>query len=302
MSVKFHFVNVGDGDCTIVDFPERTVTETGQKKNARVTMVDIHHYDDHYEYENIIDYYTQNFGNRSIFRFICTHPHKDHLKGVRQLFEDSGISIINFWDLEHKFEPPKEGAEWEEYKEDWEKYCILRKMRDEDGLCIRRYWDHNKDIKYWDEDRIQIFSPSTELYKLAHRKEDGTDRGPEEVEIHTMPYVLLIRINNLKVLLASDANQKCWDFIVNKHRNEISNIDILKAAHHGAETGFYEEAVKVMKPRYIIFSRSQESDEKYNVDDKYLKLCPQAKIYKTFEMGSFILKCPFNNPQEIELI
>ncbi len=57
-----------------------------------------------------------------------------------------------------------------------------------------------------------------------------------------------------------------------------------------------------MKPKYIIFSRSQESDKKYNVDDKYLKLCPQAKIYKTFKMGSFGLECTFNSPQEIKLI
>lgn len=209
MSAKIHFINVGDGDCTIVDFPERQWINTGKKIEDRVMMVDIHHHDYHSEYENIINYYTQNFSYRPVFRFICTHPHKDHLKGVKKLFEDSGISIINFWDLEHKFEPPKEGAEWEEYKEDWETYCALRKIRDEDELCIRRYWDHNKNIKYWDEDRIQILSPSTELHKLAHKKEDDIDRQPEEVEIHTMPYVLLIRINNIKVLLASDANQRC---------------------------------------------------------------------------------------------
>jgi len=302
MSIKFHFLNVGDGDCTIVDFPERQWVSTGEKIDSRIMMIDIHHHDDHYEYENIIDYYKQNFGYRSIFRFICTHPHKDHLKGIRKLFEDSGISIINFWDLEHEFEPQKEGTEWEEYKEDWEIYCKLRKTKDEERLCVRRYWDHNKNIKYWDEDRIQILSPSIELYKLAHKKEDGTDRCPEEIEIHTMPYVLLIRINNLKVLLSSDANQRCWDFILNKYRNDISNIDILKAPHHGSESGFHKEVIKVMKPKHIVFSRSRESDNKYNAEYEYLRICPRAKIYKTFKEGSFILECTFSNPQRINFI
>jgi len=294
MSVKFHFLNVGDGDCTIIDFPKRVVKNTGKIKNARVMMVDIHHHDDHYEYENIIDYYKQNFGYRAIFRFICTHPHKDHLKGIKKLFEDSGISIINFWDLEHKFEPQKEGIEWEEYKEDWEMYCKLRKIKDKKKLCVRRYWDHNKNIKYWDEDRIQILSPSRELYRLAHEKEDGTERFPEEVEVHTMPYVLLIKINNLKVLLSSDANQKCWDFILNKYKNDISNIDILKTPHHGRSSGFHEEAVKIMKPKHIVFSCTSDTDNEYGAEKEYKKIVPDARFYKTYLDGTVILDCDFD--------
>ncbi|BCX14581.1 MAG: hypothetical protein KatS3mg088_264 [Patescibacteria group bacterium] len=294
--VNFHFLDVGDGDCTIVDFPERVVKSTGKTKNARVMMVDIHHHDDHNDYEHVINYYKQNIGDRSIFRFIATHPQKDHIKGIKQLFEDYGIEILNFWDLEHDFEPDKGDEYWEDYKDDWEKYCEIRVMKDEEGLCVRRYWDHQSGIQYWDEDRIEILSPSKELYQFVHYTEEGEKRSKEEIGelINNMSYVLLVRINNLKVLLAADAEEKCWEYILKKHKKKIENIDILKAAHHGRLSGFHEEAVKIMRPKHIVFSCSSDTDHEHGAEDEYKKIVPDAEFYKTYHYGTIVLNCDFN--------
>lgn len=295
MSVKIHFLNVGDGDCTIVDFPKRVVKSTGKTKNARVMMVDINHHDNHNDYEHVINYYKQNFGSRPIFRFIATHPHKEHIKGIKHLFEDRGIKVVNFWDLEHDFEPAQEGKEWEDYKEDWEKYCNLRKMKDEEGLCVRHYWDHQSRIKYWDEDRIEILSPSKELHKFVHYTEDGKKRSKEEIGqlLNNMSYVLLIHINDLKVLLAADAEEKCWEYILKKYKEKIKDVDILKAAHHGRLSGFHGEAVKIMKPKHIIFSCTLNTDYKYGAEDEYKKIVPDAEIYKTHLYKTIVLDCDF---------
>ena len=294
--VNFHFLNVGDGDCTIVDFPERVVKNTGKTKNVRVMMVDIHHHDDHNDYEHVINYYKQNIGDRSIFRFIATHPQKDHIKGIKQLFEDYGIEILNFWDLEHDFEPDKGDEYWEDYKDDWEKYCEIRVMKDEEGLCVRRYWDHQSGIQYWDEDRIEILSPSKELYQFVHYTEEGEKRSKEEIGklINNMSYVLLVRINNLKVLLAADAEEKCWEYILEKHKEKIENIGILKAAHHGRLSGFHEEAVKIMRPKHIVFSCSSDTDDEHGAEDEYKKIVPDAEFYKTYLYGTIVLNCDFN--------
>lgn len=291
-----HFLNVGDGDCTIVDFPERVVTNTNKKKNARVMMVDIHHHDDHDNYEHVINYYKQKFGKRSIFRFITTHPQRDHIKGIKRLFEDQDIEVLNFWDLEHEFEPDKTGEHWEDYKEDWEKYCELRKMRDEDGLCVRRYWDHQSGIQYWDEDMIEILAPSKKLYKFVHYTDDGHKRSKEEIGqlINNMSYVLLLHINDLKLLLAADAEEKSWEYILEKHREKIKDIDILKAAHHGRLSGFHEEAVKIMKPKHIVFSCTSDTDDEHGAEDEYKKIVPNAKFYKTYLHGTVVANCDFD--------
>lgn len=293
MDVQFYFLNVGDGDCTIVHFPPRELQlDQNTKFDERIMMVDIHHHDNHNNYEDVIDYFKTNFPGKSIFRFIATHPQKDHITGIKQLFEDNDIHVWNFWDLQHDFEPSMEGEEWETYKEDWEKYCELRKKE-----FVKNYWDYHKQIKFWDEDRIEILSPSKELHNLVHYKEDGTKRDAEGIGqlINNMSYVLLIRINNIKILLAADAEEKCWEYILRYHTEEIKNVDILKAPHHGRATGFHEDAVKLMNPKYIVFSMSKETaDSEDSAEKNYAKLLPNAQIIKTSDYGSVIAKCDFN--------
>jgi len=292
MGVKFNFLNVGDGDCTIVEFPERIVESTRQEKDARVMMVDINHHEYHEEYEHIIDYYKKNIGSKPIFRFIVTHPQKDHITGIKNLFEENGINILNFWDLEHSFEPDKTGSFWDEYKEDWNKYAELRKQS-----FVRRYWDEDSGIKYWDEDKIEILSPSKGLHHFVHYNEDDEERDSVQIGqlINNLSYVLLIRVNSLKILLAADAEEQCWEYIIKQHADKIGDIDILKAAHHGRLTGVHEEAVKLMKPKHLIFSMSNAiSQSDYSAEEEYKRIVPGVSILKTSDLGSIILDCDFD--------
>lgn len=300
MSVRFHFLNVGDGDCIIVDFPVRVIKTTNKEKDARVMLVDVHHHDDHEEYEHIVNYYKDNFLDdsgilRPIFRYITTHPHKDHMKGMKTIFDE--IPVINFWDIDHNFEPEKSGDDWDEYKDDWEHY---EKIRGGGEIRVLKHTDISKPHPYWDEDRIEILSPSKELYDLVHVNEDGVARSKEDIgaQLNNLSYVLLIRVNKLKILLAGDAESKCWDYILKNHKEKIKDIDILKAPHHGRESAFHEEAVKLMNPKHIILSCSAECE--HVVPEKYQKAAPNATIYKTHELGSFVLDCDFDGNITLE--
>ena len=62
MTVKFHFLNVGDGDCTFIDFPERITKDKTKEKASRLMIVDIFHHDNHENYEDVINYHKLNFG------------------------------------------------------------------------------------------------------------------------------------------------------------------------------------------------------------------------------------------------
>ena len=126
--------------------------------------------------------------------------------------------------------------------------------------------------------------------------EEGEKRSKEEIGklINNMSYVLLVRINNLKVLLAADAEEKCWEYILEKHKEKIENIGILKAAHHGRLSGFHEEAVKIMRPKHIVFSCSSDTDDEHGAEDEYKKIVPDAEFYKTYLYGTIVLNCDFN--------
>jgi beta-lactamase superfamily II metal-dependent hydrolase len=116
--MKIHFLNVGKGNCTIIEFP-----------SGHLTMIDIDNSkidDDDDALTEPIDYFLSKFPNQSLFRFILTHPDMDHLSGLNQLA--TKVSIINFWDTDHNKSFSDEDWEGSPYdKKDWEKYLTLRK-------------------------------------------------------------------------------------------------------------------------------------------------------------------------------
>ncbi len=303
MAIRFHFLNVGSGDCTIVHFPER-IRKDGKEKSERIMMVDIYHHDDHEAYENVIDYYKGNFRKpngsiKPIFRFVCTHPHQDHICGLNRLFDEHAIQILNFWDLKHSFEP-HDFEHHPTHRDDWDTYQALSA---EDGpatvIRTKRESDPNK---FWndDEDRITILSPSESLIKYAHYKKDGTKREPHEVEIDKMSYALMIRINDRKVILAGDGHESpFWDEIYEKCKSEIKDCAILKAGHHGQEAAFHEKAVKLMNPYLIIFSNSEDIDDEHGAENLYEEAVPDALILKTWKEGTIIVDVPFDSDEKM---
>ena len=128
MPLVVHFLNVGRGDCTIIEFP-----------SGRIGMVDINNLkvldndtrmEVLKEYHESIDYLADKEAGKSkysldeqflakeeasltdplayydvhigktkdIFRLLVTHPDMDHMTGLYRIHEqDSNKSILNFW-------------------------------------------------------------------------------------------------------------------------------------------------------------------------------------------------------------
>lgn len=306
MSIDIHFLNVGYGDCTIVHFPSRK-RHDGKEKGERVMMVDIYHHDDDDFYENVIGYYKTHFLKKDdsvkpIFRFVCSHPHQDHICGLKKLLDDPDIEILNFWDLTHAFEPEDfEGHPTHE--EDWEAYRKL--SRENSPSTVIRTKREETPRKFWndDEDRITILNPCDELVRRAHYKEDGTKRSKHEVAIDEMSYALMIKVNQRKIILAGDGRaEPCWANILENCRREISDCDILKAPHHGHECAFHEEAIKCMSPEIVVISNSKEEDEENGAGELYTDVLPNSEIYRTWQSGTVVVKCPFPSDAEIEVV
>ncbi len=296
-----HFLNVGVGDCTIVHFPERRRGE--RTISERIMMVDIYNGGDPC-YENVLKYYKANFRKadgspKPIHRFVCTHPHFDHICGLAELLKDQQIEILNFWDLDHEFVP-------EESTDDWRAYKKIRESKA--SPKVLRYIRETKPGQFWndDEDRVTILSPSEALRRYAHYTDDGDER--EEVAIDEMSYALVARFNSWKIVLAGDGRgpgepspSQCWDDIYTHCKDDLRGCTILKAGHHGQRTAFHLDAAKLMQPQYIIFSNSKEADGNDGAEKEYKAAVPKAKILKTFD-GTIVMTCPFdsNSPLSIE--
>ncbi|MGB0757354.1 MAG: hypothetical protein ACPGO5_02765 [Patescibacteria group bacterium] len=302
---RIHFLNVGAGDCAIIHFPPREITDASGRliktKNERIMMIDMNHHDSHDEYEDVISYYKLHFGTKPIFRFICTHPHHDHICGLHKIFADQDIEILNFWDVIHGFAPESfDGHTW--HKADWDTYQHLRSDSTQTPKTINVLRE-TAPFAFWDdsEDRISVLSPTLDMIKELHGpKQDGSKREAHEVDIDDLSYALLLKIGPIKVVFAGDGREQVWNDIVENCGSLIQNTHILKAGHHGHESGFHEEAIKLMDPEFIIFSNSANEDGKNGASSLYETAVPGVDVYKTFELGNIIANCDYDGSIEFE--
>jgi len=87
--MRVHFINVGQGDATLLEFPNAAILiDTGSESNAA------------YDGEEALRGYLDEFflqrpdlGN-NLLSLIITHPHTDHVRGIRAVLESHPPSNV----------------------------------------------------------------------------------------------------------------------------------------------------------------------------------------------------------------
>ena len=278
--LKIHILNVGHGDCIIVDFPSGRLSVI-DVNNA--TQIEEASFDEiiseslgvnaltekilykagletyaqllekagyNIELTDPLAYINKIRSGRNIFRFISSHPHMDHLSGLKTLHEK--IGILNFWILKTDFKPDIDNLD-DMAKQDWEFYDNLRNGTSKEGKVI---WPHEgAEGDFWQHDNVSILAPNPKILADASK------------ENHTS-YVLFIKYGPHKIVLGGDAEENTWKYLVEKYPEHLKNVTILKASHHGRDTGYYQEAVKLMSPDTTVVSvgKKPETDasQKYS--------------------------------------
>lgn len=302
--IRIHFINVGHGDCIIVEFLDYArvavidinMTEEMDETSQRELLLEAFGhipevYKLHYEMgmisagvvlekagydiklQNPINYMNEN-DIGPVFRFISTHPHMDHLTGLKELKEKKGITVL--W-ISNNTHTQDESKLSESQKEDWDFYKKYRdtKSHNLDGVYRIKPKDGDVD-KYWDEDKITILAPDTELLKSSNP--------------NLLSYALLIEYGGKKVVLGGDGEKETWDYIMDKYRDLIKDISILKASHHGRDSGYHQNAVKHMNPTYTIVSVGKKPST--DASNKYRQY--SDNVWSTRWKGNIIFEIDSN--------
>lgn len=268
--LRIRFLNVGNGDCTIIELPDgNTMVVDICNGNGSNTRLD-----------NPIAHLSRA---SSIFRYVQTHPDMDHMDGLDALRRK--LTITNFWDTRNtKPKPDFTGPFAKGNPEDWRAYQELRQnakfnMRDLQPITLQS----GGELPY-------------NLYVL-HPTSAFADDANNQADWNLISYVILMQFRRFKLLLGGDASDSAWEDILkwaqqnSAARSLLANVHVFKVSHHGRWSSYCgADMLKLTNPRHIVISKGTVPGEQsaygsyYNkVGSERLWRTSQGRVVLTFD-------------------
>ena len=262
MPKRIHFLNVEDGDCSIIERPD----------SGRHTIIDIccgnidnevdKSYEDisssfseearprgNYNFKssptNPIQY-LKDIGIVNVHRFILTHPDMDHMDGIKQLF--SKITITNFWDTGVKREAPSFGN-GKYLKADWDFFQKLRAKAGDKG----KYWAYDDDQNNGNGDYLSIIAPTTKLVEEGHN-----------ANFNDASYVIVYRSPAGNIIFPGDSEDHTWEYILKNHCSLVKNAAVLFAPHHGRDSDRDWKFLDIVNPKLSFLGNAKSKHLGYS--------------------------------------
>lgn len=253
MAFKTHFLNVGQGDTSLVELP-----------NSQFMLVDCNQTE---ENTNILDYLKKvipkNNDKHHIDYVVLTHPHKDHIKGLKDIIDDEEISVGEIWESGHRT------------RDDDGEYRNYIEIMNRNKPSIYKVGASSNPFAEFDDIRVYMFAPSS--YVSEDDKED-----PREA-IHNRCMVMKIEYAGKSVLFTGDSSFSSWqERIVPNYSDENGELDknllssdVLSVSHHGSRTFFmekedgepYVDGLKKISPSVCVISVGKENDHGHPHDE-----------------------------------
>lgn len=273
----YHFLNVGKGNCTIIEFPSRNLSvidiDNSKSLSSRESMKIV--LEKRATPSNPIEYITSNFDYQDIFRFILTHPDMDHLSGIKELFDLK--NIYNFWDAKNNKNISSDDWDNSPYsKEDWDFYQEM-KNKEECPKYLNLYRGSKSDC-CWVQDGIEILSPNQELINHSEETE----------EYDNLSYVLMIEYQSIKAIIPGDATILALNNIIENYDEDMLKADILLAPGHGSKNHVCKDFLDIVKPRLTIVSVAEGVDYDLETYKKY------GRVLSTKHYGNVKVKIKNN--------
>lgn len=269
-----HFLNVLEGDCNIIQHDSGRVsvidvsnaddnddTPAEKAKKSSAARKNMYHmtvpngkkdYNQKDSPDNPIEYLKDKLAKNEVFRFIITHPDMDHLDGIKDFF--NSFHVWNIWDTQNNKEITDfNGGGYN--KEDWEFYKMIRAGK----IGNRKTYLTPDSYNFFDQDCIQILAPTQELINDANECGDYNDCS----------YVLLFTPKRgvdkqWKILFAGDSHDKTWSYILQAHRNLVTDVDILIAPHHGRDSNRDYKFLDTLRPKVTLFGNASSRHLAYD--------------------------------------
>lgn len=194
--------------------------------------------------------------------FVNTHPHKDHMSGIKRIA--TTVNIGEIWHSGHRPGGKNKDIfkEFEEVMDSLEEECVKTLRGTQDTLQIG-------DVNY------NVLSPA------EYVADDIENEKPEDryARIHEQCSVLRFGYGEeeKQILITGDADLDAWKNHITGYHKERLPATVLSAPHHGSRSFFkkdeeddpYKDHLEAIGASYLIISapKQEESEHEHPHDD-----------------------------------
>ena len=251
--MKIHFINVGHGDMTLIDFGGVFMLI-----DCKISSTD----DEAFKYiEGVISSPKESI-KKIIDYVVVTHPDADHVKGLDIINENFQIGVI--W--ESGFRRSEDADESPEYD------VFLEVLGKADSTQLKA-----------SSSKLSFSLDGVEVYCLC-------TKSNEDDEAHYNSLVLKLVSGEKSVIFAGDSNCEAWKNKVVKDYVSMLDADVLHASHHGSRSFFFEaddqdreepyiEGIEGVSPDFTVISGCDPKDK---VKDDYPPHDDAIELYEDY--------------------
>lgn len=250
--VKVIFLDIGQGDATLINFP-----------NGKQMLVDCAIDSRILEALGRV----MPFQDRHIDYLIATHPDQDHYGGCVDVLKRYTVDTVVF----NGYEKGK-SAYFDSF---------LQAIQDEKVQYIKLEKEQEWNIA---STSIHFLFPDNVL-----EKSNFFSSLSEKKRSNNGSIVFLLQYGTQKVLMTGDMEVELEEYILKKYKN-ILDVDVLKVGHHGSQTSSGQDFLNTLTPQFSIIS-SGKNNEYGHPSLRVLKRLERVRsnIWRTDTMGDIIV-------------
>lgn len=276
-SAEFHYIDVGQGDATLIFADGETV------------LIDTGEADD----DNALINYLQEKNVQTIDYFIITHFDSDHF--------GEATEVLNTFEIERLIIP-------DQVKDDTKIYNTFMDTLASMPEIFVYVIEDNDDIgtRIEVDDVIDIDTDDRFLYVGEIDPENEGDKADLELEFlgpvkdsysgsNDYSIIVMARWGKNKMLFTGDAENAAEKALMDKYSNDLDerlDCDVFKAGHHGSDTSSRQEIVDAASPEYVIIScgeNNKHGHPKPEAMERFENAVGEDNIYRTDYQGTIII-------------
>lgn len=277
--LKVHFIDVGQGDATYIEFPD-----------GKDMLIDAGDRDS--EITDDLLAYLDNLGTLvdGLDYLMLTHTDSDHVGGMNEILENYVVRKVFMPNVGAVEEDPEKG-----FMNTTTAYVpFYNAVQNEDGISVvynQGYYEITGEGY-----KMKVYCPDEEFY-------DGVDKESSAQIKNNMSPVCILEYGvekTTRVVLSGDLNSNtsstdhAWSerHFMEEIGGMIYDCDILKAGHHGSEGSTSTEFINFLDPEHVVICVGADNDYGHphaELLDRLNAYGLQDSTYCTDDKGDIVL-------------